>query len=252
MEQKTGIIIQARLGSTRLPNKLLKKFYFDKTIIDILIEKLLAYSNNFKIILATTTNPVDDLLYSHCRQYPILLFRGSEQNVTDRFIEAAKQFHVDTIIRVCADNPFFDVSGTVKLLDFWNPNMDYLSYKMHSGRPTIKSHLGFWGELVSLSALHTVNKSTTDDAYLQHVTNFVYEHPEQFANKLIDAPDDLGKAENIRLTLDTEGDFATLKKLYTKLIGKKIELSPKNIADYVKSSPEIMIEMAKQIEQNSK
>lgn len=252
MAQETGIIIQARLGSTRLPNKLLKPFFNEKTLIDILIEKFLPWSANLKIILATTTNPLDDPLVHHCEQFPVIIFRGSEENVTDRFIEAAEKFDIKTIIRVCSDNPFFDADGTIKLLEFWNPNLDYLGYQMHNGRPTIKSHLGFWGEVVSSTALKKAGASTSNLDYLQHVTNFVYGHPESFKVKLIHAPKKLGEAENIRLTLDTEADYQTLKNLYREMVDNNIEISPSAAVDFVNKRPEIVAEMKKQIELNSK
>jgi spore coat polysaccharide biosynthesis protein SpsF len=104
---KIAIIIQARTGSTRLANKMLKPFYQNQTILQIIIENL-KRDIDLPIILATTNNPNDDCLEQVAEENGIFCFRGSEENVLQRFIDAAHQYQVDVIIRVCADNPFLN------------------------------------------------------------------------------------------------------------------------------------------------
>lgn len=248
----TGIIIQARLGSTRFPEKLIKPFFRDDLLIDIILKKFLAYKNDYSIVLATTVNKHDDRLVEVCAKYPIHIFRGSEEDVMDRFIKASETFKLETIIRVCSDNPFFDVSGTLNLLNFFESKYDYVSYKMDDGRPTIKSHLGFWGEVVSHKALVSAHTLTSDPHYLQHVTNYIYEHPDAFELNLIKSPGSIGEAEHIRLTLDTAKDYELQKEIYGEMNMANIAITPQNILEYINPKPELMRQMKAQIKINSK
>src|SRR5690554_6264340 len=103
-----GIIIQARLGSKRLPNKMLLPFYKEKGVFEILIEKLKVHFSSIPIILATSLETTDDPLIAICEKHNLYFYRGSESNVLERFIDTAKHFKISKIIRICADNPFLD------------------------------------------------------------------------------------------------------------------------------------------------
>jgi spore coat polysaccharide biosynthesis protein SpsF len=103
-----GIIIQARTTSTRLPNKVVMPFYDKKSIIEILIDRISAI-HNYPIVLATTSNISDDVLINVAKSKGVQTFRGDEHNVLQRFIGCAEQYAFNSIIRVCADNPFLDV-----------------------------------------------------------------------------------------------------------------------------------------------
>ena len=111
-----GIIIQARLGSTRLPGKILKEFYRGKTLLETVISNL-RKAGNAKIIVATSTNPNNDKLETFLKERDIIVFRGSEDDVLSRFIGAAEANHVDGIVRICSDNPFLDWHGVAELIE---------------------------------------------------------------------------------------------------------------------------------------
>lgn len=97
-------IIQARLGSTRLPGKILLPFYEGKSILELMIDKLSVVSKN--IVLATSTNELDNGLELFAKKHCIVCFRGDENDVLSRFIDAASENDVRHLIRVCSDNPF--------------------------------------------------------------------------------------------------------------------------------------------------
>ena len=150
----TGIILQARLGSSRYPNKILNIIYKNKTILDLVIERLQLALPKIKLVVATTTNPIDNLLCDFLKDKNIDYFRGSENNVLLRFINTAEEFNFSNIIRVCSDNPFLDISGLNLLAKtFKKSNVDYCSFLIDNKLPSIKSHLGLWAEAVKLSAL---------------------------------------------------------------------------------------------------
>lgn len=101
-----GIIIQARMGSTRLPGKILKKFDGEKTLLETLLENLHKVSG-VKVIVATSVNANNDQLENFLLEKGELVYRGSESDVLDRFIQAAEINHVYGIVRICSDNPFW-------------------------------------------------------------------------------------------------------------------------------------------------
>lgn len=100
------IIIQARTGSTRLPQKMILPFYESEGIFSLILKRLTSIIDKNNIILATSTNENNDVLTDIAKEYGVNYFRGSENDVLQRFIDAANEFNAKKIIRVCADNPF--------------------------------------------------------------------------------------------------------------------------------------------------
>ena len=129
MEQqkfKIGIVIQARINSSRLPNKILKDFFRGKSILEIQIEKLLTLK--LPIIVATTNNVLDDEIVFFCKKNKIKYFRGDENNVLKRFVDLIKINNFQYVLRVCSDNPFIDLNLIKTLTEFADLKNDYISY----------------------------------------------------------------------------------------------------------------------------
>lgn len=212
---KNGIIIQARTGSTRLHNKILLPFYRGQRIIDILIDNIQKECPHACIVLATTVNPNDDVLAKVAGEKGIHCFRGDENDVLSRFIAAAAEYDIDRLIRVCSDNPFLQPSSFNALFAEAG-KADYVGYGFPDGRPTIQSHLGFYSELTSADALRRVAATTDEKLYHEHVTNYLYTHPEEFSVRLLPLPGYLAKRTDLRFTLDTREDFELLQELYAR------------------------------------
>ncbi|RPD91714.1 hypothetical protein EGM88_14335 [Aureibaculum marinum] len=245
----TGIVIQARKGSTRLPNKMVLPFYKEKGVLELLFEKLTTHYSTEKIVLATTINTIDDELIAIAQKFNIKTYRGSEDNVLERFIKAATQFNFKTIIRICADNPFLDIEHISQFIsEIEHNNLDYVSYKLPNGLPTIKSHLGLFTEAVSLKALLSVSKSTSLSLYQEHVTNYIYTHPESYKIQLLEMPNYMANTENIRLTLDTIEDFKLEQDLYKKMKSKSVE----TLVNYLKNNQVLLEKMKHEISKHSK
>ena len=217
---RIGIIIQARTGSTRLPGKILLPFHGNESILDVVIQKLVAYKNEYQIILATSTAENDRVLRFYSEKYGVKFFAGSEDNVLERFIQAAQAYDLDAIVRVCSDNPFLELKYLNSLLTLFNEKkeFDYCSFKTAKGLPVIKSHLGLFAEIVSVSALQKTITVTNDMFYFEHVTNYIYGNPKIFNVKLINAPKLVLNREDLRFTVDNESDFENMKILYGKAV----------------------------------
>lgn len=249
---RNGIIIQARTGSSRLRNKIVLPFYDRERIIDILIRNIKEAYPELIIVLATTTRAQDDILEEVALQSGIKCYRGEENNVLKRFIGAADEFNLESIIRVCSDNPFLQVNTFAGLFQEAKicPS-DYIAYSFSDGKPTIKSHLGLFGELVSVKGLHRIADVTRSNCYLEHVTNYMYTHPREFGVKLLPLPSYLEGRTDLRFTIDTPDDFVLLQKLYASWY-EETDRSVEALLALAGSKPEYVESMLKNIAHNEK
>ena len=242
-----AFIVQARLGSTRLPNKIILPFYNGKSIFELLLEKLSEFKD-VKCIVATTTDRTNDVLESICDKYRIACYRGDENDVLQRFIDAATEYNIDRIVRVCSDNPFLNKNAIEELLQTAiATDADYVSFNV-GGVPSIKTHYGFWTEYVRLDTLERVKSLTNDMLYHEHVTNYIYSHPGVFKIEWLGVPS-VVISNNIRLTIDTQQDFNNARLVYEQLGD---EASIEQLFAYIKQNPIIAQSMQKQIADNTK
>lgn len=123
-----GIIVQARLGSTRLPKKVLLDLTDGKCILEYLLERLITCKLADKVIVATTKNPNDDLLANRLEKKGYLYFRGSEPDCLDRFYKTAKAFGLDIIVRITSDCPLIVPEIIDEMIVYYLENEKYLDY----------------------------------------------------------------------------------------------------------------------------
>jgi spore coat polysaccharide biosynthesis protein SpsF len=248
-----GIIVQARTGSTRLPNKILKPFYNDFNIIDLILERLKNNKLQVPVILATSTNVADSKLKDIALRHNVHFYQGDEQNVLSRFIGAAQEHELRAVMRVCSDNPFLHLESIDFLIeDFIDSPVDYSSFRNKAGTPVIKTHYGLFTEIISLKALEKVQALTQDSFYCEHVTNFIYGNPDKFSLKLQELPAYLAERDDIRLTIDTVEDFENLKKLYLSFIGNSCNFDLQNLVEFIDQDPILLSAMKASIIKNSK
>jgi len=247
-----GIIIQARMGSTRLPGKILMPFFEGLTILDILLNNLHKV-DDVKVVIATSVNKENDMLESFLRNREELVYRGSEEDVLDRFVKAAKTYNIDGIIRVCSDNPFMDWHSISELVEKANTNdSDYIGFRVN-GTPSILTHFGFWGEFVRLSALERVFATTVAGTPAhEHVTYHIYNHPEEFKCKWIACPDYIEGRKDIRLTIDTLDDFKNASAVYAALTNAYSDFTLEDVVNYLDCHGEIKEQMLGCILKNQK
>lgn len=240
------------MGSTRLPFKVVLPFDHTNSIIEIILRELKAKGGGVSLVLATTVSADDDVLCEVAENENIDCFRGPEQDVLGRFIQAAEKYGFDRIVRICADNPFLDVPGTMALLNETTDGYDYVAYRVAGDIPSIKSHLGLWGEVVSLDALKKVKKESSEKLYYEHVTNYIYGHPDKFKIKWINAPSIVYSRDDIRLTIDDVEDFNMGKELLFEMKQAGIGISTENIVDFLDSNVHYLEIMKNQIKKYTK
>ena len=246
-----GIIIQARMGSTRLPRKILREFYKGQTLLETVINNLKKVEGT-KIIVATSVNSNNDELVAFLQERGIAVYRGSENDVLSRFISAAEEYGVDGIVRICSDNPFLDWHGVAVLVEkAQTSNADYIGYRINN-TPSIKTHFGFWGEYVTLNALKHVADTTDEQPAHEHVTIHIYTHPEEYKCEWIECPDYLQGREDIRLTVDNAEDFENAQKVYAALEDANLDFGLEDVVKYIDSHVELLESMKKMITNNKK
>lgn len=193
--KKVDAIIQARLTSSRFPNKV-NTFLGKKTVLSWVIESLQKCKNIDQIILAIPDNPenMDLLEYEHL--YKIKIFAGDEDNVLDRFIGAAEFYGTENILRVCADSPFLPTWLIDYAIEVWNPKKyGYLvSHDMPMGQNI---------ELITLEALKVLSQHA-DVAEQEHVTLGFYR-----TSNLIYPIEKIAEL-GISLTVDVPSDLKSL------------------------------------------
>lgn len=231
------------MGSTRFPGKVLAKIHKDDTLLDVIIKNL--NKLNQKIIIATTNTKKDEEIVKVCKNHKLDYFRGDEENVLQRFIDCAIKFKIKNIIRVTSDNIFIQPSLISPLIEHNRSDLDYISYKI-GNKNVVLSHWGFFGEYVTLKALKKVKLLTNKKEDLEHVTSYIYHHPDEFNIELWDAPKELQR-NDIRLTIDTIEDFKICQKVLNFIKKKDLEPNHKNILKFINKNPGVLEEMKAQI-----
>lgn len=195
----TGIIIQARTGSTRLPGKILKPIN-DRTLLDHIIDRLQELKEEAVIVIATSTLPGDDSVEQFCREKGVLCFRGSESNVLSRYYECAKEQGFDHIVRLTADNPFVDVEEVDRLI----------AYHKACGNEFTESFsqlpIGVGAEIFSFPALEEDMAKASMPHHFEHVDEYILENMDKFKTGTLQVAESKNKPD-VRLTVDTQEDY---------------------------------------------
>ena len=204
-------------------------------------------------MLATTDRPQDDILAEVAREAGICCYRGDEDNVLDRFIRAAATFNLDRFIRVCSDNPFLRPDSFRAFFEEYDARpADYIAYGFADGRPTIKSHLGLFADADDCRCPAPCSRRYAGKKlYIEHVTIYLYTHPEAFSVRLLPLPDELEGRLDLRFTLDTMEDFTLLQELYVAFC-EQTDHSIHALLRLVEAHPEYRVKMLENIAKNEK
>ncbi|MEO0403362.1 MAG: glycosyl transferase family 2 [Bacteroidota bacterium] len=244
-----AFVIQSRLGSTRMPGKILLPFAHEQSILEIMVSLLRKNFPNIPIVMATTTNDKDEPIVSFAKDRGLKIFRGDENNVLKRTVNAANEYGVTDIIRICSDNPFLHPTFVNALIQDTS-GADYVSYEV-DGLPTIRTHYGLFAERVQLRALEQATKDQPDPFYLEHVTNYIYGNPDKFDCKWLDIEDHLIGLENLRLTIDDPTDFKLAGEIYEAIV-KESQFKLADLKNYINSHPDLKEAMSQNKEKYSK
>jgi len=207
-------IIQARLGSSRLPGKVLLDIE-GKPMLWHVVDRLKASKAIGKIVVATSLNAENDAIEKFCAKYGILCFRGSEEDVLDRYYRAANAYKADVVVRITADCPFIDPSVTDGVIIKYISGKD--SYDGASNTVVRKFPRGLDSEVISYPILEEIWDAANKRHHREHVTAYIYEHPELYRMLSVESDNDLSY---LRWTVDEEADLRLVKEVYKRLYRK--------------------------------
>ena len=205
-------IIQARMGSSRLPGKVLLDLE-GETVLARVVRRLQRSRRISRIVVATTTAPGDEAITSECENLQVSCFRGSEQDVLDRYYQAAQANAADAVVRVTSDCPLIDpdlVDETVEV--FRDQHADYASNASPRTYPR-----GLDTEVFTFDALDRAWREACEPHQREHVTPYFYEHPQIFKLASLSGAADYSR---YRWTLDTREDMELLRAIYSSFDGR--------------------------------
>lgn len=232
---KVVAIIQARMGSTRLPGKVMMKLA-DKTVLGHVITRVMQAEKIDEIVIATTTHKRDNPIVEEAEKYHVNYFRGSEEDVLSRYYHAAREYEADVIVRITSDCPLIDP----KLVD------DIVVYFLHNNHTLVTNagHIikertyprGMDAEVFSINILKEAYLKASESYQREHVTPYIYEKRNDIY--IYKNEQDLSR---YRLTLDTEEDYKLLAKIYDHLYNKRHDFYLEDIIRLLQKYPRLYL-----------
>ena len=226
---KTSIILQARMGSSRLPGKVLKEIN-GITLLEFLLKQISYCKSIDEIIVATTTEKIDDVIFNKCKDLNVTVFRGSELNVLDRYYQCAKTYSIENIVRITADNPLIDPQIIDQVVEIYKKNQfDYVSNCEVRTFPS-----GTEVEVFSFSSLQRAKNEAADKYELEHVTPYII-NKEKF--RIFCLKRDVN-ISHLRWTVDRKEDLIFIQKIYEQFRKEPILLE--DILEILEKEPDLL------------
>lgn len=222
------------MQSTRLPGKVLKEV-LGKPLLTYLIERLNRSRWINQLVIATSIEVADDVIADYCQQHHIEVYRGSEKDVLSRYFEAAHAFAADLVVRICADSPLIDPALVDELLEEYlleGSNWDYFSNTIKQSCP-----FGMNTEVFTFAALAKAHSEANQRYEREHVTPYLYRHPELFSvHEKHYEPD----RSNIRLTVDTPEDFVLIEQIIKGVVPITVDFDLPDILKFLERNPDLL------------
>jgi spore coat polysaccharide biosynthesis protein SpsF len=231
---KVVIIIQARMGSTRLPGKVIKRVSGIPLLL-LQYQRLSLSKLADQIVIATSTNPNDSSIVKLCLDHAIMYFKGSESDVLKRYYDAATFFKADIIVRINSDCPLIDPRVVDKVINAFlssGQTVDYASNILEETYPT-----GMHVEVFSYNAIKKASERHTQLDEKEHVTPYIYRNPSIF--KLLSVTNSINLSMH-RWTVDYEEDFEFISQIIKKKIKNNIDTSMNQIVEFLDNNPKLL------------
>jgi spore coat polysaccharide biosynthesis protein SpsF len=224
VDKSVGIILQARMGSSRLPGKVLKPF-FHTTLLGWILDRLAALP--WSVVTATSHDIRDDPIERFCKLRGALCFRGDELDVLDRYYRCAKFFGFDHVVRLTGDNPFPDISILRKLIKLHISKMADYTYSFGV------LPIGVGAEIFSLEALERSWLEGCEVHHREHVNEFILENQRMFRVETLHIPAKL-HCSKLKLTIDTLEDYERILNYFATPPG--IQVGTRELIEQCSSS----------------
>ena len=218
MNLKVIAIIQARMGSKRLPGKCMADLA-GKPLLHQVLERIKRCNMLDEIVLATTNKTEDDKLIRIAQNCRVATFRGAENDLVDRYYQAAIEFKADIIVRICADNPVLEPQEIDRIIEYHKKGENDFSTNTHNingnGYPD-----GLGAEVFSFDILKELWKVTETPHNREHPHTYIYEHPEKYKLGTVYCPEHF-KRPDLVLDVNTPEELELLQSIYKYWYPKK-------------------------------
>ncbi|MCC7015702.1 MAG: glycosyltransferase family protein [Rhodospirillales bacterium] len=230
---RTVATIEARMTSTRLPGKVLKEAV-GKPMLELMIERLRRAPSLDGIVVATTTNVADAPVAALAERLGVGVWRGSENDVLQRVLDAATHHDVDVIVETTGDCPLIDPAAVEDCIRVYRAaKVDYVSNVLERSYP-----VGMDTQVFATSILVDVARRTNDPADREHVSLYIYRHPEIYSLRNVPAPPVLARPD-LALTLDTPEDYRLIGAVFEALYPKNPAFTLADVLALLDRRPEI-------------
>lgn len=225
-------IIQARMSSTRLPGKVLKKLA-GISVLQHVVNRVKSVANIDNVVVATTNLDVDLAIIQECENIGVDYFAGDSDNVLQRYYETASHFNAQIIIRITSDCPCISPKVLSQMIEYYLiKKPDYLSNTIERSFPR-----GLDVEIFNFASLKKAYDNAAKDYEKEHVTPYIYQHPDKFnIESFIDKVDN----SKHRCTLDTIEDWQLIEKIYNYLYKDNYIFEYKDILALFVKYPELI------------
>ena len=234
---KTVAVIQARMGSSRLPNKVLMPVK-ETPLLGWMLSRVSQCKEIDEVIVATTTEPRDEEIYNYVVSKGYKVYRGSEDDVLDRYYQAAILSKPDAVIRITADCPLLDPAVLTALIqEFYEKELDFISNSepLPSTWPD-----GMDVSIMTFNALRQAWEEAKKPSDREHVTFYFWNNPEKFNCHKVDLDSDMSK---YRLTIDYPEDYDVIKGVIEHFTADSNDISftasMGQIIQYLDNTPEL-------------
>jgi spore coat polysaccharide biosynthesis protein SpsF len=194
-----AVVSQARMTSVRLPGKSLRPLDGERTTLQLHVERLMRCERPDLVVVATSTDPSDDPIAELCEGLGVAVHRGPLEDVAKRFLDVIDRFRLDAFVRVTGDSPLIDQRLVDAGIDAFREGGHEIVSNI---RPSTYASGQSW-EAVDASAFRDAYPEMSEPAHFEHVTKFLYHHPERFRFRNVRQERDEGE---INLSVDTEDD----------------------------------------------
>jgi spore coat polysaccharide biosynthesis protein SpsF len=238
---KVVAIIQARMGSTRLPGKVLKDLE-GGTVLTRVVQRVRRARLIDEVLIATTNQAADDAIVEECERYSVAVFRGDEDNVLDRYYRAALGCNAGIVVRITSDCPLIDSEITDKTIAaFLDARPDYASNALIRTYPR-----GLDTEVMTVEALERAWRGAREPCQRAHVTPYIYQNPDAFTVLPVTGDADYS---GHRWTLDTPEDLAFIRAIYAR-VEDRYNFGWRDVLRILEREPELA-EMNRMVPQKS-
>jgi spore coat polysaccharide biosynthesis protein SpsF len=228
-----GVVVQARMSSTRLPGKVLMDVE-GKPMLQRQIERLRAGVGDLPVIMATSEAPSDEPIEALCRRLGTPCFRGPLNDVMLRFIQCAKQHGLTHFVRVGGDDPLIDPDCCKELVRRHKEEpCDFMYASNRDGWP-----FGCAAELISVAALERIHAATREPLYLEHTIPYFFHHPGEFEMLRVRAPAALNRPD-WAFTVDYPEDLELVRRVFRELRSEGEHFSLSRVIRLIEEKPEI-------------